>query len=203
MFAPGFGATAWAVVDAKNSAEPASRAAIARVSAVVLLFLPADPRSEDPSAARIVLTRRSTAVRTHKGQVGFPGGRAEAGESTPVVTALRELEEEVGIPSADVMIHGLMAPHRSIDGSSVVPVVATAITPDDRIRPEKAEVADLHLIPWRRFAVGQESRFGFTLFGMRRESFLYAASPSLNVWGLTAGMLAAAGLRGAGAQSGL
>src|SRR5437899_1799149 len=69
-------------------------------AAVVLLFDPGDP--ELP----LLFMRRSRLVRTHRGQIAFPGGGAEPGDHGVVGTALRELHEEMGIAPDDVEVLG-------------------------------------------------------------------------------------------------
>jgi 8-oxo-dGTP pyrophosphatase MutT (NUDIX family) len=92
-------------------------------SAVVMLFIP----GRAPGApAEVVFTRRSTSVRSHKGQIGFPGGRVEAGDATPAHTALRELEEELGVPRNLATTVAALATIPALDGSSVCPIAAFA-----------------------------------------------------------------------------
>lgn len=99
---------------------------------LVLLF-------EEDGECRVVLTRRSTTLRTHTGQVSFPGGRIDPGED-PVAAALREAHEEVGVDPAAVQPVGLLAPGVTFStGARITPVVATF---DRRpvLQPNPAEV---------------------------------------------------------------
>ena len=92
--------------------------------------------------ARVLLTVRSEDLPTHKGQVSFPGGRMEPGE-TPVEAALREAWEEVGLEPDDVEVIGEMDDAFTPIGFHVTPVLAR-IPPDDDYRPN-AEVASVVL----------------------------------------------------------
>jgi len=72
----------------------------------------------------LLLTRRADHLRNHRGEVSFPGGRLEAGE-TVVEAAVREAHEEVGLESSRVRIHGTLAPLRTwVSDSLITPVVA-------------------------------------------------------------------------------
>ena len=123
-----------------------------------MLFLPPEGEGD----ARLVLTRRSPRLRSHSGQIGFAGGRADSGESSPVVTALRELEEELGVTAEHVLVHGVMGTIRSIDGHWVFPVVATAPLRSGQLIPSPDEVAQLIFAPWRLFTKSEEFSFVHT-----------------------------------------
>lgn len=89
----------------------------AQPSAVLLLIFDLD------GEARVVLTRRSMSLPRHRGEVSFPGGRAEEGE-TPQETALREANEEIGVRPDDVRVVGSLGPTSTITArESFVPVV--------------------------------------------------------------------------------
>jgi 8-oxo-dGTP pyrophosphatase MutT (NUDIX family) len=162
----------------------------ARASAVLMLFVPG---GDAAAPASLVLTRRSITMRSHRGQIGFAGGRAEAGDDGPAATAVRETEEELGIPRGDVGVVGLLPSLVGRDGSRIVPVVAVAAVERGALRPSAAEVAEVLLEPWTTFADGRAHRFDFNLFGRWRRSFLYPIA-SGSVWGLTAQIIADARL---------
>jgi len=71
----------------------------------------------------LLLTRRSTELKHHAGQVSFPGGRMEPGDLDIAATALRETHEEVGISAESVSIIGYLEPMPTITGYAVTPVV--------------------------------------------------------------------------------
>ena len=73
----------------------------------------------------LLFTRRTDRVESHKGQVSFPGGACDEGESTPEQTALREADEEIGLRPADVRVLGRLAPMATI--SSIVFKKSTVI----------------------------------------------------------------------------
>lgn len=71
----------------------------------------------------VLLTQRSAELKTHAGQVSFPGGRVEPGDPDITATALRETEEEVGIVRDGVSVIGYLRPMPTITGYAVTPVV--------------------------------------------------------------------------------
>ncbi|MEL6891604.1 MAG: CoA pyrophosphatase [Actinomycetota bacterium] len=114
---------AW-TVDELLAAVPSSSAPIiptfpdARPSAVLVLL------TDGPTGAEILLTRRSQLLRNHKGEMSFPGGRCDPGE-TPIDTAVREAHEEVGLdPTSPEIIGELDHLSTVVSKSYIVPVVA-------------------------------------------------------------------------------
>ncbi len=90
----------------------------ARVSAVLIALV------EGPDGAEVLLTRRSMEMRNHRGEISFPGGRLDPGE-TPVQTALREAHEEVGLdPSAPTVVGELAHLNTIVSRSYIVPIVS-------------------------------------------------------------------------------
>ena len=106
-------------VGVPNRSEPASPTfADAKLSAVLVVL------ADGADGAEVLLTRRSMHMRSHRGEMSFPGGRSDPGE-TPVETALREAQEEVGLDTSAPRIIGEL-PHLStvVSHSYIVPVVA-------------------------------------------------------------------------------
>lgn len=69
----------------------------------------------------VLLTVRREHLRTHAGQVAFPGGRVDPEDAGPVAAALREADEEIGLPPPLVEVWGTADPYRTITGYRVVP----------------------------------------------------------------------------------
>lgn len=93
---------------------------------------------------RLVLTKRPDTMPTHAGHISFPGGRPHPGDAGPVDTALREAEEEVGIPPGDVEVVGYLPPIDTVQlRLHVVPVVGRLASPPDLI-PAPREVVRVY-----------------------------------------------------------
>lgn len=159
-------------------------------AAVCLLFIPPAPSEKE---ARLVLTKRSLSVKTHKGQISFPGGRVESGDLGPCATAKRETWEEIGIPEDKIECLGLGSPHISIDRSLVWPVIAATSIQPENFHINNREVDELIIVPWSTVSRNNAERFSFNLFGVWRDSYLYQAGPH-KIWGLTAKILTEVGL---------
>ena len=92
-------------------------------AAAVLIPLIRMPVASGSAGWHILYTRRTDLVRHHKGQVSFPGGRRDPGDSSPVATALREACEEIGLQPSDVRILGRMEEVLTVSNYIVTPVV--------------------------------------------------------------------------------
>ncbi len=99
--------------------------------------------------AALILTRRAANLRRHAGQWALPGGRIDDGE-TPEQTALRELQEEVGLQLLPADVLGRLDTFITRSGFAITPVVVWA-GPARRLRPNPAEVASVHRIPVQEF----------------------------------------------------
>jgi 8-oxo-dGTP pyrophosphatase MutT (NUDIX family) len=159
-------------------------AGVEKQAAVLMLFGPSPRGGED-----VLLTERSHDLRSHAGQVSFPGGRIDPDDAGPVAAALREAHEEVGVDPACVEILGeLPGLYLGPSGNAVTPVLgwwAARHTPMiashlEVARVVRARVADL-VDPRHRFTVS-------TPIGYRGPGF---EVERLFVWGFTAGLLEA------------
>jgi 8-oxo-dGTP pyrophosphatase MutT (NUDIX family) len=143
----------------------------------------------ETSIPKVLLIRRSTRLRSHRGQIGFPGGRVDDQDQSPEDTALREAFEEVGLPRRTVTVLGSIDPISSLDGSLVYPVIASTSATVEQLKINDAEVETVHLVPIISLTAGNRKKFSFNLFGCWRHSFLYDWD-SLSIWGLSAEILA-------------
>ncbi|MGB3829677.1 MAG: CoA pyrophosphatase [Ornithinimicrobium sp.] len=152
-----------------------------RQSAVLMLFGPGVGGTE------VVLTERAHTMRSHPGQVSFPGGGHEVGDADATATALREAREEIGLSADGVSVLAeLPALHIPVSGYDVTPVLAWwhqpgAISVRDPAEVQqvlRVPVADL-VDPARRFRVRHPSGYTGPGFGVG----------SVMVWGFTASLL--------------
>ncbi len=146
------------------------------------------PIIDRPSGLTVLLTRRSPNLSSHAGQVAFPGGRIDPGDDGPVGAALRETEEETGIPREFVTPVGLLDPYETGTGFVIVPVVGVlreGCTP----RANPAEVDEIFEVPLAFLMdTANHQRHSGTWQGQERR---YYAMPyeTHNIWGATAGMI--------------
>ncbi len=144
-----------------------------KTAAAVLL-----PLFERGGEVRVWLVRRPEAMRSHGGQVAFPGGKTDPTDASPRATALREAEEELGIEPRNVDVLGPLDDYQTITGFVVTPWVAW-LPEDLEVRPNPDEVARAFAPPLRAFFAPPEGILpwrGWTVDGER-------------VWGATAAML--------------
>ncbi|HET7009507.1 MAG TPA: CoA pyrophosphatase [Anaerolineales bacterium] len=123
-----------------SSRNPAVKPEWSAVPAAVLI-----PLIRTETEWSVLYTRRTDSVETHRGQVSFPGGRIEAGE-TPVQAALREAEEELAIMPKDVVVLGQLDSLLTVTQYEVTPVVATLPWPYP-LSPHPLEVAAVFHVP--------------------------------------------------------
>ncbi|MBV6451064.1 MAG: putative Nudix hydrolase NudL [Anaerolineales bacterium] len=135
---------------------------------------------------RILFTRRTDKVESHKGQVSFPGGACDEGETTPEQTALREMEEEIGIRADDVKTLGRLANLITISFFRVTPVVGVVKWPNV-FRVGENEVARVFTIPLEWLA-NASNRWQFEIPGAKRSVIAYHPYDGELLWGATARM---------------
>ena len=98
----------------------------------------------DGDGTALLLTLRATGLRAHGGQWALPGGRCDAGE-TPIIAALRELREELGLAVGDEHVLGLLDDYPTRSGYLITPVVVWAAARAQLV-PNPQEVASVHRI---------------------------------------------------------
>lgn len=136
----------------------------------------------------MLLTRRTDHLHDHPGQISFPGGRVDAGDASPVATALREAAEEIGLLSQQVQVIGQLPLYHTGTGFEVTPVVGLVAPPLD-LTLDPFEVAEAFEVPLS-FLLDPRNhhRHSIEVRGRRRD---YWAMPYADyyIWGATAGMI--------------
>lgn len=94
----------------------------------------------------VILTKRSSALKHHPGQIAFPGGKMDAGDDSPETCATREAFEEIGLPQTNVKPLGRLASHETVTGFRVTPVLGLITAPFTE-KPETGEVAEIFSVP--------------------------------------------------------
>lgn len=155
---------------------------VLRPAAVLVAF------QDGPQGLRLLLTKRSSRLQHHPGQIAFPGGKVDPGDADAVAAALREAEEEVGLPQGAVEVLGTLPAHETVTAFQVVPVVAR-ITRDFVWRAEAGEVDEVftvpaaHVLDQGRYTI-QARRWR----GQRRHYYTVPWGPYY-IWGATARIL--------------
>lgn len=138
--------------------------------------------------ARLILTKRSSHLKHHPGQIAFPGGKVDAGDDGPVGAALREAREEIGLPPDMVTIFGELPTHETVTGFTVTPVLAL-VRGDFTPVPEAGEVEEAFTVPLSH--VLDPVRYAIEKRRWRGEWRRYYAVPygPYYIWGATARIL--------------
>ncbi len=134
----------------------------------------------------ILFTRRTDRVESHKGQVSFPGGSCDEGETSPEQTALREAEEEIGMNPADVKVLGRLSQLITISSFRVSPIVGVIPWPY-AFRVAGIEVARIFTIPLLWLA-NRNNYWEFSLRESERSLIAYHPYDGELLWGATARM---------------
>jgi len=149
------------------------------------VLVPIVMHADEPS---LLLTERATGLRTHSGQIAFPGGRMDDTDATPTETALREAEEEIGLDRRHVEPLGYLDPYLSSSNYFVIPAVAL-VSPAHDLRLNEHEVADVFEVPlgFLMDEINHELHCREWRGGIRQ----YYAMPfgRRYIWGVTAGIL--------------
>ncbi|NOH03327.1 MAG: CoA pyrophosphatase [Chloroflexi bacterium] len=134
----------------------------------------------------ILYTRRTDRVESHKGQVSFPGGACDDGETTPEETALREAQEEIGLEPADVEILGRLSRLVTISSYRVSPIVGVIPWPY-AFKVASVEVARVFTIPLMWLA-NRSNYWEFFVRDSERSLIAYHPYDGELLWGATARM---------------
>ena len=153
----------------------------AEVEAAVLMAV------TDRADPGLILTVRREHMRTHAGQIAFPGGRIDPGEDA-VAAALREAHEEVLLPPGEVEVIGAIGPYRTVTGYVVSPVLGV-IPPDLALEPHEHEVADLFEAPLGFVLDPANQRLASALFQGRERHYYEIVWNDRRIWGATAAMI--------------
>ena len=155
-----------------------------RIAAVLLPLLLLAGRPDDP---QLVFTRRTEDLPRHPGEISFPGGMQEPSDDGPRAAALREAEEELGIPPASVEILGALDPvHTFVSAILIVPFVGM-VSGEPAFRPDEGEIAEVLAYPLSRL-LAAETLVEWPIGDQTYRGFAYDMDGN-TIWGATAHIL--------------
>ncbi len=138
----------------------------------------------------VILTKRSARLKHHPGQIAFPGGKQDDTDATIINAALREAEEEIGLPAQLVETLGTLPPHQTVTGYQVTPVLALVSGHYDPV-PEASEVSEVFEVPLSHLANPSMFRVEGRIWQGRKRLYYTVPYGPYYVWGATARILRA------------
>jgi len=135
----------------------------------------------------VILTQRTESLPSHAGQIAFPGGKIEAGE-TALQAALREAHEEIGLEARFVEPLGYLDPYRTGTGFRIVPVVGL-VAPDSPLTLDRTEVAEVFEVPLAFLMDAANHQLHTRTIAGRERQFYAMPYENRFIWGATAGIL--------------
>ena len=167
----------------KTPYRPLSLPGLALKEASVLI-----PLFSRAGVPQILFTKRTESLRNHAGQISFPGGARDESDSTPLHAALRETQEEVGIPAAQVAVLGLLDEIPTITQFRVLPFVGV-IPSDFAYVANPGEIEEIIEVPIAHLLKPEVHRMQmWAVSGREREIHFYDYGHHV-IWGATARML--------------
>lgn len=162
-----------------NSGASASKSALREAAVLVPVI------REDNDGYSVILTKRTSALRHHPGQIAFPGGKHEKSDASLIGTALREAEEEIGLGSTMVEVLGPVGTHETVTKFRVTPVLAMvdgAFVP----KPDPGEVETVFKVPLAHILDPAAVRIEGRMWqGVLRKYYVIPHGP-FYIWGATA-----------------
>jgi 8-oxo-dGTP pyrophosphatase MutT (NUDIX family) len=141
-------------------------------------------------AGDLFLTKRSAHLKHHPGQIALPGGGQDAGDPTPVAAALRETEEEIGLPRDRVEVLGCLPAHETVTSFAITPVIGLlrgAFSPT----PEAGEVDEVFTVPLSHVIDPTMFRIESRRWQGRLRHYYVVPWGPYYIWGATARILRA------------
>jgi 8-oxo-dGTP pyrophosphatase MutT (NUDIX family) len=146
------------------------------------------PLVNRPQGVQVLLTQRTSHLSDHAGQISFPGGRIEASDESAIAAALRETEEEIGLPRGQVELLGQLREFYIPTGYRVVPAVGW-VEPPFTLQADPHEVAEIFEVPLLHFCDPQQHVPREEILDGQLRRFYAIPFEHRYIWGATAGIL--------------
>ncbi len=152
-------------------------------SAAVLI-----PVVDRADGATMILTQRTANLRTHSGQIAFPGGTIDESDGTPENAALRETWEEIGLAQQNISVVGRMPDYLTGSGFRIAPVLGV-VRPDFELQVNPDEVEDAFEVPLS-FLMNPDNHKRESRVWQGKERFYFTMPYGERfIWGVTAGII--------------
>jgi 8-oxo-dGTP pyrophosphatase MutT (NUDIX family) len=142
----------------------------------------------DAPEPRLILTKRASHLKHHPRQIAFPGGKVEDTDADIIAAACREADEEISLKAVDIV--GTLAPHETVTGFSVTPVLGI-ISPSVVFEPDESEVAEVFEVPFSHVLRQENYLIESRLWRGQPRYFFAVPWGPYYIWGATARMLRA------------
>ncbi|MBE0692105.1 MAG: CoA pyrophosphatase [Aquamicrobium sp.] len=149
------------------------------------VLIPVVDRGDEAS---VILTKRTEKLRSHSGQIAFPGGRLDATDPTPEYAALRETEEEIGLAPRFVEVVGRMPDYVTGSGFRIAPILSV-VRPGFRLTINPDEVDDAFEVPLSFLMDPANHNRGSRIWEEKERYFYTMPFGERHIWGVTAGII--------------
>jgi 8-oxo-dGTP pyrophosphatase MutT (NUDIX family) len=149
------------------------------------VLIPVIAREDEAS---VLLTTRTAHLPSHAGQIALPGGKVDPADSSPLVTALREAEEEIGLDRSLVTPLGYLEAYLTRTGYSIVPVVGM-VDPAHKLTPNPDEVDDIFEVPLAFLMTPENHLIHSRMLNGVERRFFAMPWKERYIWGVTAAIL--------------
>ncbi len=140
--------------------------------------------------AEVILTKRSARLKHHPGQIAFPGGKQDDTDASSEAAALREAQEEIGLPPATVQVIGALPIHETVTGFVITPIIGFVRFPFEQMA-EAGEVDEIFRVPLDHLINPANFRVEARRWQGRRRYFYAVPYGPYYIWGATARILRA------------
>ena len=138
----------------------------------------------------VILTKRSARLKHHPGQIAYPGGKQDPIDATLTDTALREAQEEIGLPPGQVEVLGVLPSHQTVTSYLITPILAVVRGPFTPT-PEAGEVSEVFEVPLAHLTNPAVYRVEGRYWQGRRRLYYTVPFGPYYIWGATARILRA------------